>query len=225
MSNLDLNKLSAEELEQLLAKKRDQQRREAEKKKAEYEASRHDLVVNLAKRAKELSEQLQVFKDMSIKALEGFRQEAQRYGDIRSNSKGGFSLRDASGKYKVSYERNTISEYDERADLAEDLLRDFLGDMIKKRDAKAYEIITGLLERGKAGDYNPAAIAALLKMEDKYTDERWQKAMKLFKESFNTRLISMNVSFFEKDGMDKDRLIGLTFSSLPVSNIKINSHE
>jgi hypothetical protein len=49
--------------------------------------------------------------------------------------------------------------------------------------------------------------------------------MKLFKESFNTRLISMNVSFFEKDGMDKDRLIGLTFSSLPVSNIKINSHE
>jgi len=223
---IDLSNLSAADLEAALKEKRDQERREREARKAEYEAERHDLVMRLVKRAQELSEQLTEFKTVAVLQLDEFRKRADEYGDIRSNSKGGFSIRNANGTYKVAYERNVVSEYDERADIAEELLRDFLGDMVKKRDAQAYEVITGLLERGKKGDFNPAAVNALLKMKDKYSDQRWVKAMNLFIESFNTRLISMNVSFFKKNSMDKDVLIPLTFASIePEVTPNTNGHE
>lgn len=223
---IDLSKMSAADLEAALKEKRDQERRDREARKAGYEAERHDLVVRLAKQAEELSIRLAEFKTIAVRQLEEFRKRAEEYGDIRSNSKGGFSIRNANGTYKVAYERNVVSEYDERADLAESLLREFLSDMVKKRDAQAYEIITGLLERGKRGDFNPAAVNALLKMKDKYTDERWVKAMALFIESFNTRLISMNVSFFKKNAMDKDVLIPLTFASIePDVTPNTESHE
>lgn len=226
-NTIDLSTLSAADLEAALKEKRDQERSEREAAKANYEANRHELVVRLCKRAAELSDQLREFKTMAVRELEAFRLIAAEYGDIRSNSKGGFSLRNANTNLKVSYERNVMSEYDERADMAEELLRNFLGDMVKKRESRAYEIITGLLERGKAGDFNPAAVAALLKMEDKYSDERWVKAMKLFKESYTTRMISMNVSFFEKNTMDKDVLIPLTFASIEadIETPKTDGHE
>ncbi len=223
---IDLSGLSAADLEAALKQKRDQERREREARRAEYEAERHDLVNRLTHRALELFQQLAEFKTMAVTQLEEFRTKAEQYGDIRSNSKGGFSIRNANGKYKVSYERNVVSEYDERADMAEAQLREFLGDMVKKRDAQAYEIITGLLERGKKGDFNPAAVAALLKMKDKYDDPRWVKAMELFLESYTTRLISMNVSFFSKNAMDKDVIIPLTFASIePFTTPKIDDNE
>ncbi|HQL70152.1 MAG TPA: DUF3164 family protein [Bacteroidales bacterium] len=225
-NNIDYSKVSVADLEAALQQKRDQERRDREARKQDYEADRHELVVTLCKRAEDLSAQLRDFKSIAMRQIEEFRKRAEEYGDIRTNSKGGFSIRNANASYKVAYERNVVSEYDERADLAEQLLREFLGDMVKKRDAQAYEVITGLLERGKSGDFNPAAVAALLKMEDKYTDERWTKAMGLFKESFTTRLISMNVSFFHKDAMDKDVIIPLTFASIsPDVEPNTNDHE
>lgn len=217
MSNIDLSKLSAQELEALLAKKREEDKKDYERRKELYEMKRDIIVNELVTTAKQLHLEMSEFKNFAIQQLEEFRLEAMEYGDIRKNSKGGFSLRNTDGDNKVMYERNTLAEYDERADMAEELLRDFLADMVKKRDAKAYELVTGLLERGKSGKFNPAAIAALLKMEDKYSDERWVKAMKLFKEAYNNRLIAMNVSFYTKDQMGKDTAIPLTFASLQIN--------
>ncbi len=218
----DLNQLTSQELEELLAKKRKQERADYEARRITYENERDLLVFDLVERASELHKLLAGFKLASVQALEEFREKAREYGDIRSNSKGGFSLRSTNGDLKVVFERDTRVEYDERADLAEELLKEFLGDMVKKRDQQAYEIITGLLERGKKGDFNPAAISALIKMEDKYSDERWVKAMKLFKESFTTRLIAYNVGFYKQDNIGKDKPIVLSFSALPAGEEVIN---
>lgn len=218
MSKTNLSDLTAQELEDLLKTKREQERKEHELKRKDYEDKRDKMVARLVSTAQALQQDMKMFKSLTILELEDFRKLANDYGDIRSNSKGGFTLRNADGSMKVMYERNVISEYDERADWAEDLLRNFLGDMVKKRDSAAYEVITGLLQRGSKGDFNPAAIAALLKMEDKFDDERWIKAIKLFKESYNSRLVAMNVSFFVKNSLDKDEAIKLTFASIPVDD-------
>lgn len=220
MSNEVKNELSIEELEQMLKEKRDAEKREYAKKREAYETNRNNMVERLVSVAQALHQDMAMFKQRTIMELEDFRKEAEAYGEIRSNSKGGFTLRNTDGSMKVMYERNVVSEYDERADMAEELLKDFLGDMVKKRDAAAYEVITGLLQRGSKGEFNPAAISALLKMEDKFDDERWTKAIKLFKESYNSRLVAMNVSFYIKNDMEKDEAIKLTFSSIPVDTAK-----
>ncbi len=221
----DLEKLSSKELEELLAEKRKKERMEYEARRLQYEKDRDELVKNLIAVAEQISKLIATFKIEAVNNLTKFKERALEYGDIRSNSKGGFSLRTSDGKMKVVFQRDTRSEYDERADLAEELLREFLGDMVKKRDQQAYEIITGLLQRGQKGDFNPAAISALIKMEDKYSDPRWLKAMKLFKESFNTRLIAYGVSFYKQDNLGKDKPIILSFSALPADQIENESNK
>jgi len=215
MSEEKINDLSTEELERLLAKRKQEQKEQARLARETYEAHRDTLVVDMIIKANKLHHEMVAFKNEAVAKLEEFRKVAQEYGEIRSNSKGGFSLRSSDQQLMVSYDRNTKSEYDERADLAEQLLREFLADKVKKRDKKAYQTIMALITRNsKTGQFNPVSINSLLSVEDNYDDERWVKAMKLFKESYNNIFISMSVSFYKKDGQDKDQLIPLTFASL-----------
>ncbi|MBN1652027.1 MAG: DUF3164 family protein [Bacteroidales bacterium] len=216
----DLSKLPDNELLAELERREASKKEALKKKKLDYESDRDDLVNYLLTDALTLHAQLLMFKNVAVEELEAFYEKAKQYGDVRSHSKGGFSLRSNDGRYKVVLERNTKVELDERANMAEKLIREFLGDMVKKRDQKAYEIITTLLQRGKDGKFNPAAVAALLKWEDSYDDERWVRAMELFKESHNLTVIGMNVSFYRKNNEDKDEAISLSFSSLPVADME-----
>lgn len=219
---LDLSKLSNEDLAAELTKREGQKKAQLTKLKEVYEYDRNELVEFLLAGATGLHNEMVVFKNIAIEELESFYEKAKAYGDVRSNSKGGFGIRSNDGLHRVVLERNTKVEYDERANLAEKLIREFLSDMVKKRDQRAYEIITILLQRGKDGNFNPASVAALLKWEDSFEDERWQQAMKLFKESHNIIEIGMNVSFYRKNNEDKDEAISLTFSSIPVSNVEVS---
>lgn len=219
---VDLSQLSEEELEKALKARKEKKRKEREKKKEEYEAKRDELVKRLVDDAMHIHTIMKEFKRDAIEELENFREVAREYGDIKRHSKGGFSLRHRESGAKVTYERNTKSEYDERADQAAELIREFLKDTVKKRYQEAYELISSLLAKNKAGDFNPSQIVKLIAMKDKFSDERWQKAIELFEECHNTILISMNVSFSQKNEMGKDINIPLTFASM---DVKTEVHE
>jgi len=210
-----LKQLSDEELESLIADRRKARKEQDRLARESYESLRDEMVKDLSHKAMKLHEQMVALKKEALTRLEEFRNTAREYGDIRSNSKGGFSLRTTDQSLMMTYDRNTKSEYDERATLAESLLKEFLEDKVKTRDKKAYRTIVSLLTRNrKTGQYNPVSINSLLSIEDNYDDERWIRAMKLFKESYNNIFISMSVSFYRKDDQDKDQLIPLTFASL-----------
>lgn len=207
--------LTVQELEAMLAEKKKQEKEAKRAMREAYEAERDQMVKYLIGRAAELNEAMSTFKQEAIEKLEAFRETAKEYGDIRSHSKGGFSLRSTDQSLMISYDRNTKSEYDERADMAEQLLKEFLEAKVKTRDKKAYRTVTALLTRNnKTGQFNPVSINSLLAIEDNYDDERWVKAMNLFKESYTNIFISMSVSFYKKNAQDKDELIPLTFASI-----------
>jgi hypothetical protein len=214
MTQIDLSQFSAAELENLLAQKKRQEREDYARRKADYEAGRDKIVTEMFHKAKQLSLEMQKFKAECVERLNEFSKEAHRYGDIRSNSKGGFSLRNSDKSLMVVYERNTKPEYDERSQMAETLLKEFLEDKIKRKDLQTYRTIAALMERNKKGDYTPARVASLMKIRDNYDDPRWVKAMQLFEESFQVIDISMSVSFYEKDEQEKDQMIPLTFASM-----------
>lgn len=216
-TNIDLTNPTIEQLEALLAEKRKEEKAKKMRARESYEAGRDTLVEQLVARAKVLNDQMRDFKQYAIDQLEAFRETANDYGDIRRNSKGGFSLRHRVTGEMVSLDRNSIPEYDERAASAEGLLKEFLEDKVKKRDLPTYRTIMALMERNKQGDLTPSRIASLLKVKDNYDDPRWIKAMELFEESFRIREISYSVSFYRKDSMQKDQAIVLTFASIPVN--------
>jgi hypothetical protein len=209
-----VSELSAEELEQLLAAKKKEAKEKELLKRQEYEVQRNIIVQELIANAVVLNEKLSTFKKYALKRLETFKDYANDYGKIRSNSQGGFSLRSMNGDLMVSYDRNTKPVYDERASQAETLLKEFLEDTVKKADKKTYRTLSALMERNKKGDYNPTSIASLVKIEDNYDDPRWLRALKLFKESFQILDISYSVSFYKKDEQCKDQLIPLSITSV-----------
>lgn len=216
-NKVDLSNLTTAQLEELLLEKRKEEKAKKIQARESYESGRDTLVEQLVARAKVLNDQMRDFKQYAIDQLEAFRETANDYGDIRRNSKGGFSLRHRITGEMVSLDRNSIPEYDERAASAEGLLKEFLEDKVKKRDLPTYRTIMALMERNKQGDLTPSRIASLLKVKDNYDDPRWVKAMELFEESFRIREISYSVSFYRKDSMQKDQAIVLTFASIPVN--------
>lgn len=225
MNTIDLSQISTEELEKILLKKQEEQKRKQQKAKEEYEFERDIIVNDLVEAAKLLQQHMITVKQAMMEKILYLKSKAEAYGGINKKSKGGFSVRNADNSMKVVYERNVKNEYDERAQVAEDLIKEFLSDTVKKRDKTSYELITGLLEENKKGDYSPALISKLLKFETTYDDERWKKACKLFKEAYNEVGVSYSVSLYEKNEFDKDELISLTFASLPVTiNTKQNDN-
>lgn len=210
-----IEELTLEQLKELIRKKEAENGELKRLERETYVAERDRMVRELVEEADKLHRQMVAFKAKAMGKFEDFRKAAQQYGDVRSNSKGGYGLRTADGKMRAVLERNIKTEYDERAGMAEDLLREFLDDTVKKRDLKMHKMITRLMTRNKkSGDYNPVSINSLLSMQDEYDDPRWQKAMKLFRESFRVTDVSMSVSFYRKDDTGKDQLIPLTFASL-----------
>lgn len=215
METIDITKLSATELEKLLVQKRKEELEDRKRKQQEYEEHRDDMIVELTKKAMIINELLKEFKKEVFAEIENFKIVADEYGDIRSNSKGGYSLRTKDGRYMVRYDRNAINEFDERADMALELINSFLQDTVKKRDQKSYLIISKLLTRNKAGDLSVSRVLQLLDLRNEFEDVRWIKAMQLLEESYRDRQISYSISFFEKnETTGKDDQISLNFTSV-----------
>jgi len=225
MENKKVSELTSEELKQLLAQKEEELKKEHQIKRDAYVLSRNKLVSALIEQAKQISETLTHFKKGCMHSLENHRIKANEYGDIRSNSKGGFGIRNNETGNLVRLERNVVHEYDERAQQAELLIKEFLEDKVKKKDLKTFKTITALLSKNKAGDFNPSQIANLLKVRDNYNDDRWTKAMQLFEEAYVEREISWSVSFFTKNAMGKDEPIVLSFPSIPVAFSDVENRE
>lgn len=214
----DLKSYTAEELKAALAAKEKEEKDQKRAARAEYELERDKLVDELIAEAIDLEIKMASFKARCLEAFDEFRSRAQEYGDIRGHSKGGYSLRHSKTQDIVSLDRNIKPEYDERASMAEELIKEFLGDTVKKKDQQTYRTISTLMSKNKKGDYTPSRIASLLSIRDNYDDPRWTKAMELFEESFRVRDISYSVSFARKDGMGKDQPLCLSFSAIETPN-------
>lgn len=215
MSEKSIENLSVEELQALLDKK---QKRAIQKKKRErekYEKRVNDVTSRILRKGVKLSEALGAFKAESFQELEALREELNKYGDIKANSKGGFTLRTDEGDGKVLYKYTSISDWDERAGKAEALLIDFLSDVVKKRDKDLYELILGLLEKNKEGKLEFSRIQALYARETLFTDPRWVEAIRLFKESFRVVDSKMRLELHVRDEVTKEfKPVLLNLSSL-----------
>jgi hypothetical protein len=218
MSKVDLTTLSVDELKEALRIKEQEATAEAAERRATHEARKADIVARHVKEAVKLNEMIADFKRRCMAELFEFRQELSEYGGLSKRSKGGYQIRHPETQAMVVLSHNRVAEYDERASLAEDLIRDFLNDSVKKRSLQDFNTINVLLEKNKKGEFTPARVASFLKIRDNYQDERWQKAMQLFEESFQVRDIAYNVEFYQKDSMGKDEIVKLSFSSISVDD-------
>ena len=214
MEGLDLSQLTDEQLAAALKKRNEAKKAEQEAMRKEYEKDREALIGSLCAEADELSEWIKNFHSESLQRLLAFRERTKEYGGVRSNSKGGYSLESKDGQWKVSLEYRRIMGFDERIVLAEDLIKDFMGDTVKKNSKNLYGLLMGFLEKNKEGKLEPARVMELLAHEDKFEDERWKKAIALIKESYSQKDSKYYMNFARKSESGKWENVNLSFSSL-----------
>lgn len=212
-----VDKLSTEELERLLATRKESERKEAQRRRTEYEQTRDLMVRELCKEAMELNKKLQQFKAHVFEVLTEFYKQMQEYSGTERDSKGNFQVKSNDERFKVLYARQTVKGYDERAGQAEVLLKDFMQTFVKKRDKQTYSLLMALLERNSVtGDYDPNLINKLVKRRGEFDDERWLKAIDLFVESWSEVKTVDYARFFVKNDQNAWVNIPLSFSAIPV---------
>lgn len=210
-----VDQMTTKELEVYLAERKKEQIAEMNRKRGDYEKYVESNTSRLVRKAIKLNTILTTFFANSTTILEEMREKLNEYGAIRSNSKGGFTLKTDDGKYKVVYRYSTTCDWDERAEKAEELLKDFLFDVLKKRDKEMFEVILGLIEKNKEGKLELSRIQTLYAKESLFSDPRWVEAIRLFKESFRPVDSKMRLEFYKRSDVSKKwEPIVLNISSL-----------
>lgn len=210
-----IEKMTTEELEKALEKRKQQEADKREAAKAEYEKRRDELVQSMMKQATELHHKLKSFKDVIDYQMELQSDRLQEYGMMRSNSKGGFAIKNEEKGIRLARRRQVTPDWDERANKGEEILRDFFKDTVKKRDAKLAEILMSYLTKNKEGKLRYSSVMKLLQHKDKFKDERWHEALKLLQESYNTGFTKYYYEFQIQNEKTGDwESLSLNFNSL-----------
>lgn len=206
--------LSTEELEALLAERKKSQKAQAEAARKAYEKAKDNTIDSLFDEAEELALVTARFKQKCHAIMDQQKMKLDEYGGIRSNSKGGFSIVHSECEKQITRRRDTDPIWDERAAKAVDLIKAFLSDTVKKRDAKLHDILMGFIERNAQGDLEYAKVMELLRHEDKFADDRWVSGLQLIKESYSLGFKAFGYEFKKKDASGKWKGLSLNFSSL-----------
>ena len=210
----DISQMSANEIKAYLKKQQEKEQKALEKERKEYEQTRDANIFKMLSTARALCKELSEFKQFCHINMEQNAVALEKYGKIRSNSKGGFSITNSDDTMKVTRRRDTEPVWDERSQKAVELIKDFLMDTIKKRDLDMFEILMSFLERNSKGDLEYARVMDLYKHEDKFDDERWKEGLRLIKESFSNHLKGFAYQFSFKGEDGKWVKADLNFSSL-----------
>jgi len=206
--------MSTEDLEIALAKKKKADNAKREKARKVYETDRDQSVLSMMEKAVILGSKMEEFKGACHTEMDSQSESLKSYGTMNKKSKGGFSITHSSGGMRVTRTRSTQPHWDERSQKAVELIKDFLGDAVKKRDQDLYEILISFIQKNDKGDLEYDKVMHLLSHEDKFADERWSEGLKLIKESYSVHVRGYGYEFKSKDAQGKWQTINMNFSSI-----------
>ena len=199
----DLSKLSSKELEELLAKKREEEHQVALEKRSAYEGIRAELVQKVENKVRAVCEEVKGLHSFCVAELSAFREVLAEYGQLRTSGQMNFTIQE--GNFRIEVKACKVKKFDERADAAASRLIEFLQAWIEGKDEgqnnPMYQLVMTLLERNKYGELDYKSISKLYELEDRFNDPEYSAIMTLFKESHLVEGTSTNFYFFEKNGM------------------------
>ena len=198
---MNLEKMSADQLAELLEKKRAEEQAAANDKRASYESLRSEFVQRTRRELQIAMRIMQEFHSIVVGESAAVYEILKDYGQLRTDDQRGYSVQD--GNFKIEVKSNKVKRFDERADIAADRLIEFLRNWIKDRkdgeDDPMYQLAMTLLERNKYGQLDYKSVSKLYDLESKFNSPDYSEIMQLFKESNVTEGSAVNFYFFEKN--------------------------
>jgi hypothetical protein len=210
----DLSSIPADVLERALEQKKEKERKAAVKAKEAYETSKFNLVEALFANAVSIHMDMVEFKREATEKLNDFYEQLKEYGDVRSDNKGTFTIWNEENTHGVEYCNHRVFSYDERAIPAAQKIKQWLEQTVKKRDKKAYNMISKLLEKSRNEDYDPNNIAKLYSMEKEIGHPLFTAGVEGFKEAWTEKSTKHYIRFHQVDAEGEKLTVQLNWSNI-----------
>ena len=201
MSTIDLSKLSPSEKSDLLRKLSEEQKVEASRRKEAYEALRMDFIHRIKQKFYMYVEETREFKKWLRNEAEAWYEIMKEYGKLKREDQIGFTLSDENFSFQVK--GNKVKGFDERADIAEKRLVDFLTKWVETSEKGTkdpmYKLAMMMIQRNESGDLDYKSISRLYELEEDFNDSEYSEIMKLFRESNVVEKTAIHFYFEEKN--------------------------
>lgn len=216
MEKVNLSALSADERRSLMQELQAQEAAEKQRKTDAYEAIRAQFLIDVKKR---INEYVQHGKDLKLwlrGEAETYYKVLVEYGKLKRTEQIGYTVSDE--EFKMQVKGNRVKKFDERADIAEKRLVDFLNDWIENKEGgqknPMYKLAMAMIQRNEMGDLDYKSISRLYELEEDFNDPEYSEIMGLFRESNVVEGTSINFYFEEKDSYNNWRKIEPSFNRI-----------
>ena len=220
METIDVTKLSAEEKEKLLNQLSAEKANTEKERREAYESLKTDFTERLKKAVRQYIDYGKEFKLWLRKESESWYGIMKDYGKLkRGDDQMGFVLKD--DDFKLMVKCNLVKKFDERADIAEKRLVDFLGEYVKKSEKGTkdpmYKMAMKMIARNESGDLDYKSISILYDLEEDFKAvgcPEYSEIMQLFRESNVIEGTAIHFYFEEKDKYNIWRKIEPSFNRM-----------
>ncbi|KXX70619.1 DUF3164 family protein [Flammeovirga sp. SJP92] len=194
-------------LEELQAKKQ----KEVSSKRMSYEALKQDLLEEWVAKFKAKQKELIALKTEAFKDITAFIDVMEEYGEVKKGQKNCSLI---GSKHKIEFKMNLVKEYDERAELGAEKVRDWIRSEFSDEGQSGF--IVDLLDKNNNGKFDYQKIQKIANHAQLNNDKVLMEAVELFNEAYTERYARFYFYVREKNKYGGYDNITLDFASLPV---------
>lgn len=200
--DINISNLTPAERAELARKLKTAEFEEKTLKKEAYEGIKAQFLQSVYDRLMRHVKDVCDFKEWLRGESDAFYAVLREYGKLKRDEQIGFSVSDED--FKVTMKGSRVKKFDERADIAEKRLVDFLNDWIKKSESGAknpmYKLAMSMIQRNEMGDLDYKSISRLYELEEDFNSTEYTEIMSLFRES---NVVEGTVIYFQFEAKGK----------------------
>ena len=213
---MDIDKLSEKEREELLSRLSAEKKLKEAAKRKNYQKMRNRFIASTEKRVRKYVKEGMALKKWLHDEADTFYNAMKGYGELKRDEQLGFTV--GNDNFRIQVKGNRVKRFDERADIAEKRLIDYLNRWIQSKGEgernPVYKLAMSLLQRNEAGDLDYKSISRLYELEQDFNDTEYTSIMQLFRESNIVEGTVVRFYFEEKDEMNRWKRIELSFNQM-----------
>lgn len=179
----------------------------------EVDVLRDQVVRQIVGQAQELSAEIKDFKDSAMGEADTFcRISHEEYGVTYGGRKGNITLSTYDGEYRVSIEIQDVLEFDERLQVAKELVDKCILKWSDGAEANLRALVSNAFRVDKKGNVDTRRILELRRYE--ITDPDWQKAMEAISDSIKVNYSRRYMRVHKRNDQGKYIQVPLDFSAV-----------
>lgn len=198
---MNINQLSKEERAELLRKLQEEDKQEKINRREAFESIQAKFIYDVKTRFTDYMQHGKDFMSWLRGESEAYMEVLREYGKLKRDEQIGFSVRDED--FKIAVKGCRVKGFDERADVAEKRLVDFLNEWIGESDDSKnnpmYKLAMKMIQRNESGDLDYKSISALYDLEESFNNPEYSEIMSLFRESNTVEGTVVKFYFEQKD--------------------------